>query len=197
MTFFHRCQQTLQSQRQHLHKKNPNYCKTIASQHSPHTLFIACCDARNDPASLFQLDQGEAFVLRSIAAWVPEYRIADTKRPCPLHAGIAYAVTSLKISRIVLLGHSNCAGVIAAHSPSPLELDPSVSAWVHAFSPNTPAKNPAAPEHVHTILHTSIRNTLSYPCVYEGLQKQKLTLHAWFHSLTDASLFSIANITKV
>lgn len=77
----------------------------------PKTLIISCADSRVNPAAIFNADPGELFTLRNVANIVPPY---DTSGG--LHgasATIEYAVKSLEVQAIVILGHESCGGVKA------------------------------------------------------------------------------------
>lgn len=46
---------------------------TLAEGQSPKVMVIACSDSRVDPAQIFDVDPGEIFVVRNVAAMVPPY----------------------------------------------------------------------------------------------------------------------------
>ena len=39
----------------------------------PHTMVVACCDSRVDPALILQCDPGDLFVVRNVANIIPPY----------------------------------------------------------------------------------------------------------------------------
>ena len=84
------------------------YRHLAAEGQNPRAMVISCCDSRVHVTSIFGADQGEFFIHRNIANLVP---------PCEpdgnhhgTSAAIEFAVTSLKVAHLIVLGHSNCGG---------------------------------------------------------------------------------------
>src|SRR5262245_22444131 len=79
---------------------------------SPRTLVIACSDSRVDPATIFNADPGELFVIRNVANLAPPCE--DGKQGYHgTSAAIEFAVTKLYVEAILVLGHAQCGGVAA------------------------------------------------------------------------------------
>jgi len=78
----------------------------------PEVMVIACSDSRVDPSQIFDVDPGEMFVVRNVAAMVPPF---ETN---PGHHGVSaaleFAVQVLKVKEIVVMGHGMCGGCRAA-----------------------------------------------------------------------------------
>jgi len=78
----------------------------------PQVMIIACSDSRVDPAQIFDVDPGEIFVVRNVAALVPPFETS------PGHHGVSaaleFAVQVLKVKEIVVMGHGMCGGCKAA-----------------------------------------------------------------------------------
>src|ERR1035437_6003229 len=53
---------------------------------NPEVMVIACSDSRVDPAQIFDVDPGEIFVVRNVAAMVPPFETA------PGHHGVSAAL---------------------------------------------------------------------------------------------------------
>ena len=75
----------------------------------PRAMVISCCDSRVHVTSIFGADQGEFFIHRNIANLVPPY--APDGDHHGTSAAVEFAVTSLKVAHLIVLGHSNCGGV--------------------------------------------------------------------------------------
>jgi carbonic anhydrase len=84
----------------------------LAQGQSPATMIIACSDSRVDPATIFGTVPGEVFVVRNIANLVPPYEVGGGRHG--VSAAVEFAVTQLKVSEIVVMGHGACGGVAAA-----------------------------------------------------------------------------------
>ena len=78
----------------------------------PPIMIIACCDSRVDPATVFDLVPGQAFVLRNVANLVPAYD--DKPGLAGVRSAIEFGVTGLGVRHIVVMGHGSCGGVKAA-----------------------------------------------------------------------------------
>lgn len=88
------------------------FYRSLAREQKPRTMVIGCADSRVDPATIFAAKPGELFVVRNIAALVPPYEELGTYHSTS--AAIEFAVTSLGVERIVVLGHGLCGGITAA-----------------------------------------------------------------------------------
>ena len=75
-------------------------------------MVIACSDSRVDPATIFDSNPGEMFVVRNVAALVPPYQPDDNHHG--VSAALEFAVTQLQVREIVVMGHGFCGGCDAA-----------------------------------------------------------------------------------
>ncbi len=98
--------------RDHRYAVEERHYREIAEGQSPSTMVIGCADSRVDPATIFDAKPGELFVVRNIAALVPPFEENGTYHGTS--AAIEFAVTSLKVQRIVVLGHGLCGGIAAS-----------------------------------------------------------------------------------
>src|SRR6201988_1565620 len=70
---------------------------------APETMIVACCDSRSAPEAIFDAGPVELFVLRNVANLVPPY-----DPDAGFHstsAALEFAVQSLKVKNIVVMGH--------------------------------------------------------------------------------------------
>src|SRR5580658_1112829 len=102
------------------------YARAASETQRPHTLFIACADARVDPNELTQSGPGEVFVTRNIGNMVPAYG----EMLGGVSAVIEFAVSSLKVQHIVVCGHSDCGAMKALLDPASVEKMPTVKSWL-------------------------------------------------------------------
>src|SRR5580704_8611598 len=85
----------------------------------PRALVIACSDSRTDPQMVFNARPGELFVIRNVANLVPPYGPDD--QPHGVSSAIEFAVRSLQVREIVVLGHAMCGGIKALLNGVPNE----------------------------------------------------------------------------
>ncbi len=169
---------------------------------SPSTLLIGCCDSRVDPMLLTGSDPGDMFVVRNIANLVP---------PCApdasagVSSAIEFAVCTLEVERVIVLGHARCGGIRALMAPpmeepggAALETD-FVQRWMAIAEPVAQqvrrdlAHKSSDQQHTAceqaSILH-SIDNLLTYPWLQRRVDAGKLKLHGWYFDLESGALMA-------
>src|SRR5690606_26095885 len=110
--------------------------RTLAREgQAPETMVIACCDSRAAPETIFDAGPGELFVVRNVANIVPPY--APDSRFHGTSAALEFAVQSLKVHNIVVLGHGRCGGIGAALNPEARPLSPGdfIGKWMGLVAP--------------------------------------------------------------
>ncbi|MDC0032388.1 hypothetical protein OAJ23_02905, partial [Pelagibacteraceae bacterium] len=75
----------------------------------PSAIVITCSDSRVIPTNIFNTKPGEFFIHRNIANLVPPYDLDSDNTGTA--AALEFAVCSLKVSHIIILGHSECGGI--------------------------------------------------------------------------------------
>jgi len=156
---------------------------------TPETMVIACCDSRSAPEAIFDAGPGELFVVRNVANLVPPY--APDGGHHSTSAALEFAVQSLKVKNIVVMGHGRCGGIGAALNTSHAPLSPGdfIGKWMSMVAPAAEAVNSStlltASERQTALERISIRysiaNLRTFPCVSILEGKGRLTLSgAWF-----------------
>ncbi|MFJ3658724.1 carbonic anhydrase [Streptomyces nigra] len=152
----------------------------LSRRHRPRAMSISCSDARVVPALLTAARPGDLFELRTYGGVIPPY---DEKAPTDASRTVEYAVNELKVSDIIVFGHSLCDVVTAAARDSqtasnimPSEADP---------APLTEEATAAGHSHVLSQLDA----LSNYPCVVPRLADRSLHLHAWFHEIDTGATF--------
>ena len=79
---------------------------------TPEVMVIACCDSRAAPEIIFDAAPGEIFAVRNVANLVPPYEPDGAYHSTS--AALEFAVQSLKVKSIVVMGHGRCGGIEAA-----------------------------------------------------------------------------------
>lgn len=155
----------------------------------PHTLVIACCDSRAAPETVFDCGPGELFVVRNVANLVPPYAPDDNYHSTS--AALEFAVQSLKIRQILVLGHGRCGGIKAALDPNAAPLSPGdfIGQWMGLLKPVaqqiqdsqllTSGERQFALERIS--IRNSITNLRTFPCVKILEERGSLAIYgAWF-----------------
>ncbi|MQK22544.1 carbonic anhydrase, partial [Escherichia coli] len=73
----------------------------------PKFMVIACADSRVCPSNILGFQPGEVFMIRNIANLVPVMK----NGPSECNAALEFAVTTLQVENILVIGHSSCAGI--------------------------------------------------------------------------------------
>jgi carbonic anhydrase len=148
---------------------------------SPNYLIIACSDSRVDPATIFNANPGELFIVRNVAGIVPPFESDSGHRGTS--AALAFAVMQLKVSGIVVLGHALCGGVSAALDGSLAAGVPFLSNWIELLQP---ALEHSAHIEDRQMRHTamerdcirlSLENLMTFPFVAEQVNAGQLELY--------------------
>ena len=169
----------------------------------PEVMVIACCDSRSAPETIFHAAPGEIFVVRNVANLVPPYEPEGPHQSTS--AALEFAVQSLKVRHIVVLGHGRCGGIRAALHPEAEPLSPGdfIGKWMTLLGPaarevatctgagggQTESERQTALERA-SIRH-SVANLRSFPCVSILEDRGRLHLHgAWF-DIADGELWTM------
>ncbi|AWB47257.1 carbonic anhydrase [Gemmobacter aquarius] len=162
------------------------YRRLAESGQHPRAMVISCCDSRVHVTSIFGADEGEFFIHRNVANLVPPYNPDGEYHGTS--AAVEYAVTSLGVAHIVVLGHSNCGGVrgchdmCSGHAPQLEEKSSFVGRWMDILRPGflriqhlPEADRPRALEKEAVLV--SLENLMTFPFVQAAVEEERLTLH--------------------
>jgi carbonic anhydrase len=164
----------------------------------PRAMVISCCDSRVHVTSIFGADQGEFFIHRNVANLVPPYE--PDGEPHGTSAAVEFAVNSLKVAHVIVLGHSNCGGVNGCHAmcsgqaPELEEKTSFVGRWMDILRPGyEKVKDLGDPETVRRALEkqavlTSLENLMTFPFVKEKVEAEMLTLHGLWTDMGEGDL---------
>jgi carbonic anhydrase len=161
----------------------------------PHTMVIACCDSRVDPALILQCDPGDLFVVRNVANIVPPYE-KDTMHH-GTSAALEFGICFLKVKHLVLFGHSQCGGINALlkgqgkDNPNDFILN-----WVSLITIKN-AKPRNADEYAQLALRKSYKNCLTFPWLKERVDQKKLLIHLWFFDIKAGQIFNYSEQDKM
>ena len=86
------------------HTETKERMKSLTQGQHPYCLVITCSDSRVVPENIFDVNEGELFVIRTAGNVVNEGELAS----------IEYGIEHLHISTVVVLGHTLCGAIHAA-----------------------------------------------------------------------------------
>ncbi len=162
----------------------------LAEGQAPAIAIVSCCDSRVDPGIVFDADPGELFIIRNVANLVPPFEAEGHYHGTS--AALEFAVTGLRVSDILVLGHARCGGIRALLERAPAPGQAFVSAWMDIAAPardqvmqrldlTTPEQRQCACE--QAAVRLSLCNLLTFPWVAERVQSGALQLHGWYYDL--------------
>jgi carbonic anhydrase len=162
---------------------------------SPRVMFIACCDSRVDPATIFDTGPGELFVLRNVANLVPPN--SPMAKHQAMGAALEFAVFHLNVEHIVVMGHAQCGGAKAllegVHEQIPnTEF---IGSWMNMalparnrmlLQPHPPADSLRLLE--NRIVQLSLENLLTYDWIRERFESGRIALHGFHFGIATGEL---------
>ena len=164
------------------------YIDLAVRNQKPHTMVIACCDSRAAPETIFDASAGELFVVRNVANLVPPYA-PDGERHST-SAALEFAVHSLGVKHIVVMGHGQCGGISAVvQDMNPLSKGDFIGKWmadVKLVVDTVSAPTGCSEHEHHTIVERasvvrSLNNLGSFPWIARLVEAGELhIIGAWF-----------------
>ncbi|XP_020590987.1 carbonic anhydrase 2-like isoform X2 [Phalaenopsis equestris] len=173
--------------------ENLDHYQNLAQGQSPKFMVIACADSRVCPSKILGFQPGEAFTVRNVANLVPPYQHGASETS----AALEFAVTSLEVSNILVVGHSCCGGIRALMSMKRKSNSKSfIRDWVSLaksarLSTEAAVGNRSFEEQCahceKESINGSLLNLLTYPWIDERVTKGALSLHGGYYDFTNCS----------
>ena len=159
----------------------------------PKVAIIACADSRVDPALLMGAEPGDAFVVRNVANLVPPYAPDGGFSSVP--AALEFAVLTLAVEHLIVLGHAQCGGIRALMDDGPqgeflgkwIDIARRARDRVLTELPTKPARLQARACEQAAIL-LSLENLMTYPWIASRVGAGALHLHGWYFDMTAGAL---------
>lgn len=165
---------------------------------SPPFMVISCSDSRVDPAQIFDVDPGQLFVVRNVAALVPPYETTPGQHG--VSAALEFAVQVLQVKEILVMGHGLCGGCKAALTQMMNGAAPGdggfVQQWIALLDD---ARKPVEAKHGTetreaelamelAAVEVSLGNLLTFPFVRQKVASGELVLRGAHFAISDGVL---------
>ena len=154
----------------------------------PSMLFIGCSDSRLVPYMLTGAGPGELFLVRNVGAFVPPHDGSVGFHGTA--AAIEFAVLNLKVSRIIVCGHSHCGGIRALYEGAPAQAT-NLIAWLE-LGREAVLPVQLGPEALRRTEQRAVvlqlERLMGYPMVRERVEAGALTLHGWHYVIEDGEV---------
>lgn len=163
------------------------FAQLASEGQTPGAMVVACCDSRLSVESLFGPGPGETFIHRNIANLVPRHS-PDRDKPSTA-AAIEYAIKVLKVSHLIVMGHSGCGGIAGCndmcegHAPELEAKDSYIGRWLEDLRPAHARVKDIAERATRLTamekegVHVSLENLMGYPFVRDAVDAGRLRLH--------------------
>lgn len=146
---------------------------------NPRALVICCSDSRVDPTMIFDASPGELFTIRNIANLVPPYQPDDAYHGTS--AAIEFAVRSLQVADIVVMGHGMCGGVAALINGVPPELSDFMGLWINLAARARQRLACDSPDAQRAgefeTVRVSLENLMTFPWIRSRVEQGLTRLH--------------------
>ena len=176
--------------------------EALAEGQEPPVMIIACCDSRVDPATIFDTQPGQAFVLRNVANLVPPYEIGGGRHGAS--AAIEFGVTGLGVRHVVVMGHGACGGIKAALAgPDHVGGHNFIDGWISILDERRAQilADPSIDDKQHALELAAIRQSLAnlrtFPFIAEREAAGKLSLHGCHFAIAEGQLFVLDEVEDI
>ena len=182
-------------------RQKQRFEETAKEGQHPKLMIIGCSDSRVDPAQIFDVDPGDIFVVRNVAALVPPFETSPGLHG--VSAAVEFAVQMLEVKQIVVMGHGRCGGCKAALTQSYASADHGegafVANWINLLSE---ARKPVAAKHgtegrkaemamEFAAIRQSLANLRTFPWLAEKEAAGSLKLRGAHFSIMEGVLYSL------
>ena len=170
---------------------NLDYYRELAGGQHPDTLWIGCSDSRLQTGHITQARAGELFIQRNIGNIVPihDWNFATV---------LEYAVMHLKVSDVVVCGHSNCGAIRALDTEShdayiPLWLNNAREAKTRVDKTIEPPETVLEKEARYRLIEQEnvrlqLEHLYTYPLLKAAVNAQQIQVHGLYYDLANGAL---------
>lgn len=179
--------------------KNQKWYEINAKEgQKPKAMIISCCDSRVHATSIFGADIGEFFIHRNIANLVPTYKLDSDHQGT--FAAIEFAVKTLKVPNIIILGHSNCGGIEYGYHTCSGEKEKKyefVDKWLEILKPAFTKVNSIDTNKDKISLlekesiKNSIKNLLDFPFIKDLVSKEEINIYGLWYNIATGELMNL------
>ncbi|KAG7588357.1 Carbonic anhydrase [Arabidopsis suecica] len=169
--------------------------QALAIAQSPKVMVIGCADSRVCPSYVLGFQPGEAFTIRNVANLVTPVQNGPTET----NSALEFAVTTLQVENIIVMGHSNCGGIAAlmSHQHHQGQHSSLVERWV-MNGKAAKLRTQLASSHLSfdeqcrncekESIKDSVMNLITYSWIRDRLKTGEVKIHGCYYNLSDCSL---------
>lgn len=172
--------------------------QALSEGQQPEVMVIACSDSRVDPSQIFDVDPGEIFVVRNVAALVPPFETNPGLHG--VSAALEFAVQVLKVKEVLVMGHGKCGGCKAALTQELHGSEPGEGGFIANWIGLLDEARSSVAANFGTVgrdaerameqagVRVSLENLRTFPCVRRKERSGELKLRGAFFAIADGAL---------
>lgn len=155
----------------------------------PEYFIISCADSRCDPGVIFDAQPGEFFGFKAIGAIVRPYKTGTA-----LAASLQFAINYLKVTKLIIVGHTQCGAIKALHDNTD---DPEIASFIDvahdAMDKARGIHKDGDCEHCgddailriaeEQVLLASAKNLMTYPSVANAVKNNDIQIESWMFEM--------------
>ncbi|XVF39629.1 hypothetical protein PTKIN_Ptkin01aG0049000 [Pterospermum kingtungense] len=186
LDLFDELKQRFLSFKKHKYLEELDHFQSLKEAQSPKFMVIACADSRVCPSTILGFRPGEAFMIRNVANLVPPLE----NGPSETNAALEFAVKTLQVENILIIGHSCCGGIQTLMSMRDSADSSFIKSWV-TNGKVAKLRTEAAANHLSfdqqcrlcekESINISLLNLLTYPWIKERVKKELLFVHGGYY----------------
>jgi len=169
----------------------------------PKIAIVSCSDSRVEPTLILDCEPGDLFVIRNVANLVPPCEDDDNYHGTS--AALEFAVTSLEVESIIVLGHTQCGGIKSLMDSVGKKVDKSfISKWMMQLEhvrdeiiadPEIKDKKSRYDCCEKKGIEKSLQNLMTFPWIKKRVDAGELKLHGWRYDLSSSELCALEDKT--
>ncbi|KAK6257085.1 hypothetical protein QUC31_000544 [Theobroma cacao] len=189
---FDELKQRFLSFKRHKYLEELEHFQTLKEAQSPKFMVIACADSRVCPSTILGFRPGEAFMIRNVANLVPPFEngLSET------NAALEFAVKTLEVENILIIGHSCCGGIQTLMSMRDDGDSSFIKSWV-TTGKVAKSRTEAAANHLSfdqqcrlcekESINRSLLNLLTYSWIEDKVREGLLFVHGGYYDFLNCS----------
>lgn len=177
--------------------KDPTFLARLDHHQRPDVLWIGCSDSRVPAEIIVQAKPGEMFVHRNVANQMPATDFNGL-------TVLQYAVDVLKVNHVIVCGHYNCGGIIAALNPQTPGLL-LVNKWLMGIKDLyshyqdeievLPTRRERVARLVELNVQKQVENLAHSPIIQESWKEREgPSIHGWVYGLRNGRIKALVTI---
>jgi len=166
---------------------------------NPKVLWIGCSDSRVIPEQITGAEPGEIFMMRNIANIVPPFGTSDDA----VGAVIEFAIVQLRVSDVIVCGHTECGGIKTLEEQIDRDKLPHVARWIEWARPARTRVEaldiPKESRYLEAIKRNvllQLTNLHTYSCVRDAASRGALRTHGWLYVIASGELLAFDEATE-